>query len=305
MIHDKFDVKRLTDGMAFGESPQWHEGLLYVSDMIGKRLYVVSEAGHKDVVLETPNQVNGSAFDNENHLIYGTMFDKQLWSYNPTDGKHTHFADMSNLMSGYTGDMVTDSKGRVYVDDVGARVLHGEEPRPGRILLVEADGKVKAAYEDLLFPNGIGIDSTGKFLFLIETYSHALVRFDIGSDGMLSKRSVIWNIKDYPVSSGAEWSQYNSGDGLCIDGEDCIWMSMLHYKRFIRLNPFTGIITDQINVQGDATACCLGGSDGKTLYMVVNEIPSEGNFFDHMTQGRTKCTIYTTRVEIPKGDARS
>jgi sugar lactone lactonase YvrE len=304
MVNTDYEVKLLADGLLFGESPRWRDGKLYVSDMTGKKLWVIDDKGNKESLIDLPNQVNGSCFNDQGLFIYGTMFDGQLWSYNPKTGKHEHYADMSKLMTGYTGDAVIDAKGRMYVDDVGARVLHGEEPRAGRILLVEPDGQVKSAHEDIVFPNGINIDSTGENLYVIETFAFQLNHFEIREDGSLYDRKVIWNIKEFPVAPGEEWTRFHSGDGFCMDAEDYMWLSMLGYRKFIRREPKTGEITDVIEVDGEATACILGGDDGKTLYLVVNKTPSEGSLFDHMVQRRTKGTIYTTRVKVGKGKAR-
>lgn len=304
MVKTNFQVKKLTDGLYFGEAPRWRDGKLYFADMIGQTLYAVSDDGHREVIKELPNQPNGMDFNKEGILIYSTMFDKQLWSYDPKTKVHKHYADMSELMQGYTGDAVIDSKGRMYMDDVGARVLHGEEPRAGRILLIEPTGEVKVAHEDLVFPNGITIDSTGKTLWVVETFTHQLNRFKIRPDGALYDREIVWDLKEYPVAEGQEWTMFHSCDGFCMDAEDGIWMSMLAYNQFIRRDSKTGEISDVIQVDGEPTACTLGGEDGKTLYLVVNKVPRDGNFFEHMKARNTQCTIYTTRVEIGKGKAR-
>lgn len=305
MVYTDYQVKHMADGLTFGESPRWRAGKLYVSDMTGKKLWAISDDGNKEIVKELPNQVNGSCFNDTGALIYGTMFDKQLWSFDPQTGTHEHYADMSDLMTGYTGDAVMDARGRMYVDDVGARVLHGEEPRAGRILLIEKDHReVKVAHEDVVFPNGIAIDSTGENLYVIETFAYQLNHFKIREDGTLYDRKVIWNIRDYPLAAGEEWSRFHSGDGICLDAEDGMWISMIRYRQFIRRDLNTGEITDVVSVDGEAVACTLGGQDGRTLYLVVNHVPAEGNFFENMVQRKTRCTIYTTRVRIGRGGAR-
>lgn len=304
MVNKDFQIKKLADGLIFGEAPRWNRGKLYVSDMIGAKLYTIDDASGKvEVLKELPNQVNGSDFTRDGIFIYGTMFDKKLWAYDPETGEHTLYADMSEFMTGYTGDAVIDSKGRMYIDDVGARVLHGEEPAPGRILLVEPDGKVKVAFEGIVFPNGINIDSTGENLYIAETFTYKLDHFKIREDGTLYDQKTIWDVKELPVPAGQEWTKMHGIDGSCMDAEDFQWLSMLAYHTFIRRNPKTGEITDVVHVDGEATACILGGEDGKTLYMVVNHVP-KGNVFEHMVRRMTRSTIYSTRVRVGKGKAR-
>lgn len=57
-----------------------------------------------------------------------------------------------------------------------------------------------------------------------------------------------------------------------------MWMSMLGYQTSIRRDKH-GKMTHQIDVDGDATACALGGPDGKTLFMVVDKVPEGENYF--------------------------
>ncbi|KAJ5118414.1 uncharacterized protein N7443_007344 [Penicillium atrosanguineum] len=88
----------------------------------------------------------------------------------------------------------------------------------------------------------------------------------------------------------------------CMDADDGMWLSMLSYERFIRLDA-QGNITHQIKVDGRATACTLDGEDGQTLFLVTNKVPSDESSFQAMANKRTKCTVSTAKVDIPRGAA--
>ncbi|KAK5937291.1 hypothetical protein PMZ80_010297 [Knufia obscura] len=292
----------LGGGMYFGESPRYHDGLLYISDMTGRKVYTIDTRNHnaKSVLVEVENQPNGMSFAPDGSLIYSSMFDAKL--YRLKDGKSELFADLSHVMTGYCGDMVIDGQGRVYIDDTGARVLHGEKPSAGRLLMVDTDRSVKIVAENAIFPNALFIDNSGTKLYLAETFAQRLNRFDIAVDGTLSGRSEWWTPAELvPEQDGSEgiWSI----DGGCMDADGSIWLSMLAYQRFIRLDPDKRI-THQINVKGHATACTLGGEDGKTLFLVTNEVPEGENLFAAMVGRRTKCIITSVRVESGRGSAR-
>ncbi|KAJ5148321.1 hypothetical protein N7526_001673 [Penicillium atrosanguineum] len=291
--------KFLADGMYFGESPRFHNEMLYLSDMTGCRIYTIdTSSGEKQILLEVENQPNGMCFAADGSLIYSSMFDARLYRF--SEGKSELYADMSHVMTGYCGDMVIDRAGRVYMDDVGARVLHGEQPKAGRLLIIETDGTVKVAAEEVNFPNALMINSSGKSLILAETLAHQLTKFDIGNDGRLHNRQKIWS-----PPSAARLDEQNgtfSIDGGCMDAEDGMWLSMLSYERFIRLDA-QGNITHQIKVDGHATACTLGGVDGQTLYLVTNKVPRDESSFQAMANKRTECTVSMARVDIPRGAA--
>ncbi|KAJ5097482.1 hypothetical protein N7456_008203 [Penicillium angulare] len=248
----------LADGMLFGEAPRYRDGILYVSDMTGRTIYTIDESGTKKVLKEVPNQPNGMCFAADGSLIYSSMFDAKVYRRDPT-GKESLYADLSNVMTGYCGDMVIDTAGRVYLDDVGARVLHGEKPRPGRLLMIETDGSVSVAEEQLMFPNALCITPDGRTLFCAETYGQGLLKWDIGPNGELSNRQLHW--APATISPTGEVGSTPHGligiDGGCMDGEGGMWLSMLGLEKFVRVDQ-KGNVTHEIHVKGHATACTLG-----------------------------------------------
>ena len=296
----------LADGLLFGESPRYNGGNLYISDMTGCAIYVIdTSSGEKTILREVENQPNGMCFAPDDSLIWSSMFDSKLYRRDKS-GKDTLYADMTGIMTGYCGDMSIDSTGRVYLDDTGARVLHGESPRPGRLLMIETDGTVKVAEENLVFPNALFIDNDGKSLYCAETFGYGLLKWDISADGQLSNRQKIWS----PASIAPNGETGNTPKGLvgidggCMDGEGRIWLSLLSLEKFVRLDK-TGTVTHEIAVNGHATACTMGGPDGKTLFLSTNWLPEDDeNIFTSMVAKRTKCTVSYARVDVAKGTAR-
>ncbi|KAL1851242.1 hypothetical protein Plec18170_006567 [Paecilomyces lecythidis] len=295
----------LADGMLFGESPRYRDSLLYISDMTGRTIYTIDSSGTKKVLLEVENQPNGMCFAPDGSLIYSSMFDAKLYRLD-TAGNNTLYADLSSVMTGYCGDMAIDSTGRVYLDDTGARVLHGEKPRPGRLLIIETDGSVHVADENIIFPNALFISNDGLTLFCAETFGKGLLKWDIGPEGRLSNRQLMWS--PATISPTGEIGNTSHGlvgiDGGCMDAEGGMWLSMLGLEKFVRVDQ-QGNVTNEIPVRGHATACTLGGDDGKTLFLVTNWFPEdEESIFSAMVAKRTKCSVSYAKVEVPKGTAR-
>ncbi|KAL4875755.1 hypothetical protein BJY04DRAFT_153559 [Aspergillus karnatakaensis] len=293
--------------MFFGESPRYYNDTLYLSDMTGKKIYTINPTtGEKQVLLEVENQPNGMCFAADGSLIYSSMFDGKL--YRLKDGKTVLYADLNPLITGYCGDMVIDRHGRVYIDDTGARVLHGETPRAGRLLVVDnvekEDGTrdVRSVAEDAIFPNALFIDNTGEHLYLAETFAHRLNRFTIGSDESLSERIELWSPSSLPKPQAAEEGAILSIDGGCMDAEGGIWLSMMAFKQFVRIDQEKRV-THVVDVDGDATACTLGGEDGRTLFLVVNKVPEGEGLLSAMVGRRTRCSVWTVRVEVGRGGA--
>lgn len=292
--------QKMADGFYFGESPRYYNGLLYFSDMTGRKIYTVDpKSNEKRVFLEVENQPNGMCFAADGALIYSSMFDSKLHRYK--DGKSTLYADMTGTMTGYCGDMVIDNKGRVFLDDTGARVLHGQKPGPGRLLRIDTDGTVTSVQEGIVFPNALCISADGTTLYNAETFGYGLYKFDLGDDGSLSNKEKVWA----PAAiAGEAGGPFVGIDGGCMDAEGGIWLSLLAMEQFVRLDLKTGNITHRIKVDGHATACTLGGEDGKTLYMLTNWVPDGENLFTAMVALRTRCTVSAARVDIAHGTAR-
>ena len=287
----------LAEGLIFGEGPRFHNGKLYLSDMLGKKIYTVDESGKKEILVEVEQQPNGLGFMKDGSLVYTSMVDTRLYRYN--NGKSELFADLGPFMTGLCGDMVIDSFDRVYVDDTGRRL--GAPAGIGHIIMVDSDGTIKTAAEGLHFPNGLAIDGSGKTLYAVSSLSKCLNAFEIADSGELINRREVWNLSNFSDGTGM-----NTIDGICIDGEDAIWLSLLDHQVFARRDT-KGTITDIVKVDGHATACALGGKDGRTLYLVTNKLP-EPNEGGHAALGRamlnrsTKCTISTVRVKVPRGN---
>ena len=291
--------------MLFGESPRYRDGIIYISDMTGRTIYTIDSSGKKSVLAEVENQPNGMCFAPDGSLIFSSMFDAKLYRRDAS-GKVSLHADMSSVMTGYCGDMAIDSTGRVYLDDTGARVLHGEKPSPGRLLIIETDGSVHVADENIIFPNALFISNDGRSLFCAETFGKGLLKWDIGPAGELSNRQLTWSPST--ISPTGEIGLTSQGiigiDGGCMDAEGGMWLSMLGLEKFVRVDQ-QGNVTHEIPTKGHATACTLGGDDGKTLFLVSNWFSEEEEgLFSAMVGKRTKCTVSYTKVDVPKGAAR-
>ncbi|KAL2211546.1 calcium-dependent phosphotriesterase [Sarocladium strictum] len=293
----------LTDGLYFGEAPRYRDGKLYISDMTGRKIYTIDEqTGEKQVFLEMENQPNGMCFLDDGSLICSSMFDAKL--YHVKDGKSTLYADMSHVMTGYCGDMVIDKHGRVFLDDTGARVLHGEKPRAGRLLRIDPDSSVHIVAENIIFPNALCISPDGKTLYNAESFGWGLLGFDLAEDGTLDNRRNVWSPTTLSGDRVPSAETMIGIDGGCMDGEGGIWLSLLALEQFVRIDLATNEVTHRVKVDGHAVCCTLGGEDGKTLFMAVNWTPPDENLFKAMVGLRTKCTIMKVHVDIAHGTAR-
>ena len=52
-------LKKLTDGLYFGEGPRWHENKLWFSDFYSHKVMTLDENNLLETVCEVPNQPSG------------------------------------------------------------------------------------------------------------------------------------------------------------------------------------------------------------------------------------------------------
>jgi hypothetical protein len=53
------ETKVLLDGLAFGESPRWHDGRLWFSDMLGYQVMAVDLPGRAEKIIKVPEFPSG------------------------------------------------------------------------------------------------------------------------------------------------------------------------------------------------------------------------------------------------------
>ena len=246
-------------GLRFAEGPRWHESALWYSDMhVGEVRRWVLASGEDELVLAIDGQTSGLGWDPEGRLLVVSMLDRRLLRQE-ADGSVTELADLSALASFHCNDMVVDARGRAYVGNFGFDYLAGATATGATMALVDPDGAVRAAADDLMFPNGSVITEDGATLIVGETFGARMTAFDIAEDGSLSGRRL--------------WAQLPTGavpDGCCLDAEEAVWVASPTSNDVIRLAE-GGDVLERIGTERAAYACMLGGEDGRTLFVCTAE----------------------------------
>ena len=285
-------ARKVAGGLLFGEGIRWTGRAIVLSDMLGKRVVQVDPlAGTVTTLVEVENQPNGLIVRADGNLIINSMFDRKLLLF--ADGKLSDYCDLSSLATGYLGDIVNDGKGGYYVDDVGARVLHGEKPAPGRLIYVAPDRSARVVKDQLAFANGVVISPDGRRLYLAETMISTIKRYEIGADGSLGAGQVF-----------ADFTGTSRIDGMTMDGEEGCWACLLDSDRVVRVSR-EGVRSHAVIIPGgEPIACTLGGADGRQMFISAIESLNGKNIFEEMMAKRVRANVWTAEVPFEKGSAR-
>jgi sugar lactone lactonase YvrE len=264
------------DGFCFGEGPRWHDGRLWFTDGPAGVVRTVDETGRIEVAVES-EKASGLGWLPDGTIVVCPLLDAAV-TLLPPDGPPVHH-DLSEL-AWSTNDMVVTAEGRIYVDLYNRSESGGID---GSLGLVAPDGEVRVVATDLATPNGLGVLPDGETLVVSETYGQRLVAFAIGDDGDLTDRRVF-----------AELGAGRHPDGLCVDVEGGVWVGCYDTHEFLRVRE-GGEVTDRIETDGGwAVAPALGGTDGRDLFLVVNDTTHEKH-----GRGESSGRIERARVEVP------
>jgi sugar lactone lactonase YvrE len=275
-----YATELLIAGFRFLEGPRWHDGRLWMSDMLGAKVYTLDETGEFDVVVEIPNDPSGLGFLPDGTPLIVSMRDRRL--YRLEDGDLVCHADLSPLTRERPNDMVVDRQGRAYVGDYGYDICAGAAIEPGNLVLVLPSGEARVVAEDLAFPNGTVILDNSRTLVIAESDGRRLTAFDIADDGSLSNRRLYADLGDHMP------------DGICLDRDGGIWVSSFEHDVYLRVLE-GGEVTNRIPVPGRrAVACQLGGADRRTLFCLTCETS-----WDEVCAGAGRARVETARVAIP------
>jgi sugar lactone lactonase YvrE len=178
------ECRVLVDGRGLVEAPRWHDGRLSFSDWTAGEVLVADADGHTEVVARVQSFPLCSAWAPDGRLLVVDAAEGRLLRREP-DGSLQTYAELG--ASGWN-DIVVDGRGNAYVNSVGFDMTAGEDPRPGHLVLVGADGAVRRVAEDLAFPNGMAVTGDNATLIVAESHGPRLTAFAIGDDGDLSGR---------------------------------------------------------------------------------------------------------------------
>src|SRR4051794_21088715 len=182
------ELQTLMTGIAFGESPRWHEERLWFSDWGAQEIVAVDLEGNSEVVVRVdfPSFPMCIDFLPDGRLLIVSGRDGQLLRLEADGSLATH-ADLSGLSAHPWNDIVVDARGNVYVNEAGFE-FPGGEFAPGTIAVIKPDGSIRQVAGRVAFPNGMAITSDGSTLIVAESYGSKLTALDIAGDGGLSNQ---------------------------------------------------------------------------------------------------------------------
>ena len=242
----------ILDGLAYVESPRWHDGRLWFAHWGTDEVIAVGLDGASEVVGHGPGGLGWSI---------GWLPDGRLLTTgaalmrHEADGSVVPHGDLSHL-AGDWNELVVDGRGNAYVNGAAEFDFSGAPPK-GVIALVTPDGTVRQVADGIAFPNGMVVTPDNRTLIIAESIATKLTAFDIEPDGSLSNRRT--------------WAEGIGADGICLDADGAVWaQSGAMETACVRVRE-GGEVLERIDLDRSPFACMLGGPDGRTLFILAAE----------------------------------
>jgi sugar lactone lactonase YvrE len=251
------DLKHLTTGLVFGESPRWHDDRLWCIDMGAHEVVAVDLEGQSEVIVRVPTGLSAIDWLPDGRMLIAPWTSRYLLRREP-DGSLVNHADLTRLSEYPWNDMVVDARGNAYIGNLCWDFPNGEF-RLGVVALVTPDGVARQVTDGVAFPNGMVVTPDNSTLIIAELRAARLTAFDIAADGSLFNRRV--------------WADLADGipDGICLDGENAVWYGNPRGS-CVRVRE-GGEVLQTIDVGRGCFACMLGGTDRRTLFLMANDRP--------------------------------
>ena len=283
-IQRRTEVRTLMDGLAFPESPRWHDGRLWFSDWGAGQVIALDPDGQSEVVASVPSFPMCIDHLPDGRLLIMDSAGRRVLRQEPDGSLATH-ADLASLGEHPWNEIVVDRRGNAYVNNIGFDFPEGEVA-PGTIALVTPDGAAREVADGVAFPNGMVLTPDDATLIVAESYGQRLTAFDIAPDGGLANRRVWADVDDHP-------------DGICLDVEGAVWYGDVGNRRCVRVRE-GGEVLQTIELDRGCFACALGGPDGRTLFMIANAWGEETTPGEETGKGQ----VLAARAPVP-GVSRS
>ena len=271
----------VTTGLAFGESPRWHDGHLWLCNWGTGEIVAVDADGNKEIVLTVPAVLPYSIDWLPDGRLLVVSGREGLLLRQEADGRLVTHADLRDLSKSPWNEIVVDGRGNIYVNGGGPAPAPGQHFGPGTIVLIAPDGAIRQVAEDIAFANGMAVTPDNKTLIVAESHASRLTAFDIAADGSLANRRVWADLDGYP-------------DGICLDAEGAAWYADVPNKHCVRVRE-GGDVLRTVTADRGCFACMLGGTDRQTLFIVA----AEWRGFEHMISDARTGQVLSTDAPAP------
>lgn len=211
ILIDGEEPEIVTGPHEFTEGPYWHpDGYLLFSDIPANRVYRWSEMEGLDVYLEPSGNSNGIEADIDGSIL--------LAQHAGRVSRLTDDGSLAVIADNYEGqrlnspnDIAVHSNGTIYFTDPPFGVSDEERELDfSGVYMLSPDGELSVVYDEFEYPNGIVFSADESQLYVGDSGTGTIMKFDVDADGMITSPEEFANV-------GAMGSGMGAADGMESD----------------------------------------------------------------------------------------
>lgn len=245
-------MEELASGFGLLEGPAVDgAGGLYFSDVLQGGVYRWSPAG-VDEVLPKRRGIGGIVLHEDGGLV---VTGRDVTHFR--DGDTRVLLDVDGVMG--FNDLGAAPDGSVYVGSLWFMPFRGEQPVPGEIWRIPAQGDAAPVAGGVLWANGIGFSPDGAIAYGSDYARSCVLAWDVAADGSLADPRVF---AEMPAGSA---------DGMAVDSEGGVWVATGEAANVVRFLP-DGSLDHQLDVPASfVSSLCFGGEDMRDVFITTGD----------------------------------
>ncbi|MCR5279868.1 MAG: SMP-30/gluconolactonase/LRE family protein [Lachnospiraceae bacterium] len=184
--------------------------------------------------------------------------------YSYVNGKTECMLDLKPYFKPYwrCNDAKLDPRGRLFF---GAYV-NDDHPAEGALYCLDK-GLVRILQPDTKISNGMAWSSDERCFFFSDSLEHAVFKYDYDVDtGDITNRRVLFTAEN------------GITDGLCIDGDDNLWVAYWGGHRIEKRSGIDGRKLGEILLPAENVTSCAIAEGGKSLFITTSGAGLDGEF---------------------------
>lgn len=253
----KFD--HYAEAPGYSEGPTWRHGeVLFCS---GALLRVDAQRKvHKYLEIGPA----GTVLKGDGHVLICDNKNKAIVDLSP-EGKLAVVVDQVETFALKSlNDLTIDARGNVYWTDPEGS---SEKTPVGQVFRLRPDGRVDRMAGGLAFPNGLDVDPASKYLYVIESQSKKILRYDLPPDNeLLGKPEIFYDLGG------------SGGDGCAFDAAGNLWIADFHRPetktgRITVLSPEAKVLAYLPVPAKVVSNISFGGKDHDEIFCTTGEPP--------------------------------
>lgn len=273
ILPEDYEVRKINkEPFVFLEGPAWDKKnqILYFTDPLALKIYRMDKNEDFESIYENSGYANGMCLNNEGNLVICKMDTGSIDEINSSTGEYEGVISKGYRGNAFnaTNDVICDSKNGYYItdpfftygpqtQDVEATYYHSAK---GETIRVATDSKK---------PNGLAFSPDEKYLYIDDTGSVNVWRYEVQKDGTLANGRIFCKLNPPESIENLPYVQhFGEADGMKVDAMGNVYVTTYTgIQIFNAEGTYLGII--EMPGEESAANIVFGGENLKTIYITA------------------------------------